>query len=253
MKDNNNLKTPFFEILNNLGFSHFGNFHFFETNTLFWSLTRLFSHYQRIIYPIYKNQKIIRPFIESDIESFIIRQRIIINDIAYIIRQLLPKELRGLKDPKGPTHPHNKEMSIKNIIKYVEQNKTEFEELFKVFKKNENWISEMRNQREKIIHYKSKVVLFETKPDFSFAIIDAAGTETTEVIPGVGRRVIMTPIFEFINTQTKSLWSFLNIDLKNWLEFYIKEKNMTYKEVGKDSRMSCLGIPLFKEINNISN
>ncbi|GAI26536.1 unnamed protein product, partial [marine sediment metagenome] len=64
------------------------------------------------MHPIYTNQTIIRPYIESDIESFIIRQRIILNDIAYIIRQFLPKELRGLKNPKGPTHSLNKEMRI---------------------------------------------------------------------------------------------------------------------------------------------
>lgn len=251
MDDTNYLKTPFFEILNNLGFAHFGDFHFFATDTLFWSLTRLFSHYHRIINPIYSNQTTVRPFVESDIESFIIRQRIILNDIAYIIRQLLPKELRGLKNPKGPTHPHNKEMSIKDIIKYVEKNKTEFKELYEVFKKNENWMSEMRTQRDGIVHYKSKVILFGTKPYLSFAILDAAGTEKTEVTPEGGRKVVMTPIFEFTNIQTKSLWDFLNIDLKKWLEDYIKEKNMTYKEVGKDNRMSCIGVPLFKKINGM--
>jgi len=251
MNKENNLKIPFFGIIDNLGFSHFHNFHYFATDTLFWSLTRLFLHYHRIMHPIYTNQTIISPYIESDIESFIIRQRIILNDIAYIIRQSLPKELRGLKNPKGPTDSLNKEMRINEIIDYVEKNKTGFNGLHKVFKKNENWILKMRNQRDGIVHYKSKVVLFKTKPDISFAILDAAGTEETEVTENGVRRAVMIPIFEFINTQTKSLWDFLNTDLKKWLEAYIKDKNMKYKEVGKDSRMSCTGIPLFKEINKI--
>jgi hypothetical protein len=249
MKDTNNLKTPFFEILRNLGFAHYDNCNFFATDALFWSLTRLFSHYYRIIHPIYTNQITACSFVESDIENFIIRQRIILNDIAYIIRQLLPKSLRGLKNPKGPTHPHNKEKSIKDIIKYVEKNKTEFKGLYEVLKKNENWMSEMRTKRDGIVHYKSKVVLFETKPDLSFAILDAAGTEKIVETPEGGKGVIMTPIFGFINTQTKSLWDFLNIDLKKWLEDYIKEKNMMYKTVGRDTKMSCVGIPLFKQIN----
>lgn len=251
MDEEKNLKTPFFGILDNLGFSHFSNFHYFAINTLFWSLTRLFLHYQRIIHPIYTNKAIIRPFIESDIESFIIRQRIILNDIAYIIRQLLPRELRGLENPRGSTHPLNREMRIIKIIDYVEEHKAEFKVLHEILKKNKNWILEMRSQRNGIVHFKSKVILFETKPGISFAILDAAGTEKTEPTDNGGRKVIMTPVCKFINTQTKSLWDFLNIDLKKWLEYYIKDKKMTYREVGKDSKMSCIGIPLFKEINKI--
>ncbi len=251
MDEEKNLKMPFFEILNNLGFSYFGNFNYFSIGTLFWSLTRLFLYYQRIVYPIHMNKKIVRAFMESDIESFIIRQRIILNDIAYIIRQLLPKRLPGLKNPKGPVHPLNKEMRIIEIIDSVEKHETEFKVLHKILKKNKNWILEMKSQRDGIVHFKSKVILFETAPDISFAIIDAAGTEKTEPMDTGGTRVVMTPVFKFINTRTRSLLDFLNIDLKEWLEYYIKDKKMTYKEVGKDNKMSCIGIPLFKEINKI--
>lgn len=249
----NNLKIPFFEILNSLGFSHFDNFHYFATGTLFWSLTRLFLQYQRIIYPIYTKQTIIRDFSESDIESYIIRQRIILDDIAFIIWQLLPKESCGLKNPNGPIHLHyfNRRMSINNIIKYVEKNQTEFKRLYEVLEKNKNWIIEMRDQRDGIVHFKSKVLLFETKPDISFAIIDAAGAKKTEPTDNGGERVVTTPIFEFINTQTKSLMEFLNTDLKRWLEDYIKDKNMTYRKIGGDTEITCIGIPLFKEINKI--
>jgi hypothetical protein len=251
MNRENDLETPFFGIINNLGFSHFQNFHYFATDTLFWSLSRLFLHYHRILYPIYKNQVINRSYIESDIESFIIRQRIILNDIAYIIRQILPVESRGLKGPKGGVHPSNKDMRISDIIDYVEKNKNKFSGLHKIFEKNKSWILEIRNQRDGIEHYKSKMVLFETKPDISFAIFDAARTEKTEPTEDGGERVIMTPVFKFINIQTKSLWDFLNIDIKNWIREYIKDENMKYKEIGKNSRMSCIGIPLFKEINKI--
>lgn len=251
MKDTNNLKTPFFDILYNLGFAHFRNFHFFATDALFWSLSRLFLHYHRIIYPIHTNQTAFRAFVESDIESFIIRQRIILNDVAYIVRQILPKKLPGLKNPKGPTHPRNKEISIKDIIKYVEKNETTFKGLYKVLKKNKNWMSEIRSKRDGIVHYKSKVVLLETKSNLSFTILNVAGTEKTLATPEGGERVVMTPIFDFINTQTKSLWDFLNINLKKWIEDYIKEQNMEYQTFSKDSRISCTGITLFKEINAI--
>mgnify|MGYP001561779454 CR=1 FL=1 len=211
----------------------------------------MFLHYQRIINPIYRNQTIVVPSMESDIESFIIRQRIILNDIAYIIRQLLPKESRGLKNPRGKTHPLNKEMRIKEIIDYVEQNKTNFKELYEILEKNKNWILKMREQRDGIVHYKSKVILLEDELNVSFIILDAAGTLEFESMNNGERRIISTPVFEFINTQTKSLWNFLNADLKKWLEEYIKDKNMKYIEISKGSEIICAGVSLFREINKI--
>lgn len=242
------LKTPFFYILNNLAYSHFKNFHYFATDRLFWSFTRLFTHYFRIIKPLKNNQLINRSFIESDIESFIIRQRIILNDIAYIIRQILPPNMRDLKGPNGPT-PFKKEMRYKNLKKFVENN-CNFGSLAEILEKNNEWVLAIEQAREGIIHYKSKAIMFETKPELTFTIINAAG------IGEIGsasddKSILKISIFTFINNQMISLWNFLNVDLKEWLQDYIRDKEMNYKEVCKDSVISCIGISLFKEVNKI--
>jgi hypothetical protein len=243
------IQSPFFSTINNLKYSNFG-IQSIQINSLFMSLSRIFLYYHRIIEPLHNNKVIIRPYIESDLENFIIRERIILNDIAYIIRKVLPKNLRGLKNPRGERHELNREMRIKDIMKYVEKN--DISGLHKILKKNKSWITELEDQRNDIIHYKSHVVLFDTKPDISFAILNAAGTEKREKTKK-GERVIMTPLFEHVNSQTKSLWDFINIDIKNWIEKYAVDNDIKMSKITLDTSMSSIGVPLFKKINKIKN
>ena len=70
---------------------------------------------------------------EADIESFIIRMRVVLNDIAFVIRQLFPANTRGLKGPRGGTHPKNREMSIIDIIEFLEKEGTDYPELANAF------------------------------------------------------------------------------------------------------------------------
>ncbi|MBU2591409.1 MAG: hypothetical protein ABIJ24_04555 [Nitrospinota bacterium] len=248
--ESQSLSTPLFGLLGSLGHSEFRWYHHFDTGTLFWSLTRLFGFYHRIILSL-QLQREQRVFLDSDIESFIIRMRIVLNDTAFIIRQLLPKNEQGLKGPKGGVHPRNKEMSMMDIFKYIEKNPNDFHEFTNVLKQNRDWIFRLRDQRDNIIHYKSKVIIFETEPNISFAMLNAAGTEVTEPTEDGGQRVVTTPIFEYINSQTLSLHKFLHVDLVSAIEQYIKRSGMKFSEVGENPRMTCMGIPLFKEINSI--
>ncbi|MBK7540814.1 MAG: hypothetical protein IPI57_03130 [Candidatus Competibacteraceae bacterium] len=102
-----------------------------------------------------------RPFLDADVESFIIRFRIVLNDIAYVIWQLLPKNTRGLKGPRGGTHPRNREMSVFLLTEYLTANASTYSELTTAFSDATPWITRLRNDRDNVIHYKSKVVIFE--------------------------------------------------------------------------------------------
>ncbi|MCF8241463.1 MAG: hypothetical protein K9J16_08740 [Melioribacteraceae bacterium] len=249
-KNIHTIPTPLFGLLGSIGHLKYGWYHHFEVGTLFWSLTRLFSCYHRIVTVVNLGRDH-RPFIEEDIENYIIRMRIVLNDVAFIIRQLLPENKRDLKNPKGGTHPKNREMSIFEIIDFFSKYPDEIPQLSSVLNNNKGWISRMKNQRDNIIHYKSKVIIFETEPDISFAMLNAAGTEKTEKTSDGGIRVVMTPVFEFINSQTVSLYNFLQIDLYNALKEFICKTDSNFKEIGTDPRMSCIGIEIFKKINNI--
>lgn len=158
--DPHSLYVPLFESLDAVGFGEHENPHHFNTGTLFWSLTRLFGCYERIMSVIdLKREE--RPFLDADVESFIIRFRIVLNDIAYVIWQLLPKNTRGLKGPRGGTHPRNREMSVFLLTEYLTANASTYSELTTAFSDATPWITRLRNDRDNVIHYKSKVVIFE--------------------------------------------------------------------------------------------
>jgi len=248
--ESQSLSVPLFGLLGSLGHSAFNWYHHFDTSTLFWSLTRLFGFYHRIILSIRSNEDD-HSFLESDIESYMIRMRIVLNDTAFIIRQILPNQERGLKSPKGNVHPKDKEMSMMHLFEYIEKKPCKFPEFTEVLEQNKNWIYSLKKQRENIIHYKFKVIVIKNNHDISFAMLDPGGTEETIKTENGGETVVMTPVFEYINSQTLSLHKFLHIDLVSATEQYITKMNMPYTKIGTNPQMTCIGISLFKEINNI--
>jgi hypothetical protein len=171
------IKMPFFEVVGNLSLFQFGNYHYISCNSLFWSLTRLFGHYYRIVnvwnpYNAGDNH-LDSSFLANDIESFIIRLRIIFNDIAFIIRQLYPNQVRGMPSPSGEQKAKNKELSINNLYNFTKKNPDFDPKLTELLNRNKDWLFALCKQRDNIVHYKSKVVVFEpNKPNMTFAIIN---------------------------------------------------------------------------------
>ena len=243
------LAVPLFGILEAIGFGEYENIHHFNTGTLFWSLTRLFGCYERII-DMLPLPFMERYFLAADIENFIIRFRIVLNDVAYVVWQLLPSNARGLKGPQGGTHPKNKEVSIISLADFFEKNKAEYPELATVFEGARLWMNRLRNDRDNVVHYKSKAHVFDTDPP-SFALINAAGTERYESTPDGGSRLHLEPIPEFVNSQLLSLHSFMHNDLADAIRVYASRVNLKQVSVGMDGRMQCVGIKRFKEQNSI--
>ncbi|MBU1202702.1 hypothetical protein KKH39_01525 [Patescibacteria group bacterium] len=249
IRKNEYLELPIFDVLTNFGFQHFKKHYYFNTNAIFWSLSRLFLYYDRIISETNKNEPN-HYNIAADLESFIIRQRILLNDIAYIIWQTLPKNTRNLKTPTGPAHPQDQEMSIHDLYKSLEKKPTIDIALKKILDKNKKWIFKLKEQREKIIHYKSQIVIFGTKP-LSFAMINSNGPEKTYIDERGRKKVETLQIINFINNQTKYLLKFINTDIKNWLIEYISNNNIKYDHVLDGQQLHCTGIATYKKINNL--
>lgn len=123
--DPHSLYVPLFEVLDAIGFGEHENFRHFNTGTLFWSLTRLFGCYERVL-SVTALAREDRPFLDSDIEHYIIRFRIVLNDVAFIVRQVMPSDLRGFKGPAGGVHPKNREMSVFKLSEYLSKNSSTF-------------------------------------------------------------------------------------------------------------------------------
>lgn len=242
------LFVPFFESLDAVGFGEHNDPHHFDTGTLFWSLTRLFGCYERIMSVVHLPRDD-RPFLEADLENFIIRFRIVANDIAYVIRQLLPTQARGLKGPKGQTHTKNREMSVFLLAKHLTENAAAYPELSAAFADAVPWLTRLKNDRDNVIHYKSKVVIFESEVP-TFALLDAAGTWHPEPSPGGPRlRWVKQPVITFVNEQMLLLHRFMHESLAVAVKDQATRSGLKMVQVGWDQRMSCPGVQRFRESN----
>lgn len=245
--DPHSLYVPLFESLDAVGFGEHENPHHFNTGTLFWSLTRLFGCYERIMSAIdLKREE--RPFLDADIESFIIRFRIVLNDIAYVIWQLLPKNTRGLKAPRGGTHPRNRELSVLLLTRYLTENASTYPELATVFSNATPWITRLKNERDNIIHYKSKVVIFEGE-SLLFAFLGAAGTERTEPTPDGGQSLVLQSVLELVNGQMLALHQLMHEGLAAAVRAHATRFGLKSAQVGWGHRITCPGIQRFRQAN----
>ncbi len=247
--DPNELSVPLFGVLRVIGLFIYKNPHHFNTGTLFWSLARLFGCYERIMealsLPFGE-----RHFLEDDIENFIIRFRIVLNDIAYVVWQIMPPHVRGLSGPSGGTHPNNREVSIFTLTKFFDKNKTDYPEIATTFAQARQWMDRLRNDRDNVIHYKSKVLAIDSDPP-SFALISAAGTERSVCTPNGEFRIVTEDIADFVNGQLLSLHNFMHYELARVLCVYVSTVESEPIPFGWSERMSCIGTRRFKELNGI--
>lgn len=247
--DRHSLLVPLFVELDAIGFGEHANFRHFNTGTLFWSITRLFGCYERVMAAV-EMPRDERPFLDADIENYIMRFRIVLNDIAYVIWQLLPSNARGLKGPRGGTHPRNREMSFFTLAEYLNAHRDLYPELAAVFSAASPWMSRLRNDRDNVVHYKSMVVVFETEAP-SFALLNAAGTERTVPTPEGGQKLLLEPITSFVNGQLLALHQFMHIDLASAVRAHALRFQLNSVQVGWDRRITCIGIFRFRYVNTI--
>jgi hypothetical protein len=233
------------------------SFRHLEIGTLSWSLIRLFGCYERImsVISLPRNE---REFLDADLEYFIIRFRIILNDIAFIVNQILPKNVRDLKGPSGPDKkkPQNKEMSIFNFVTYFKANVTTYPEFAKIFSKAESWIIRMRKDRDNIVHYKSKAMIFDTTVP-SFALLNAANDQPMESTPEGGTKLVLEPVGEFVNSQFLALNHFMHQELVEAIKTYAIRVGIKIGHFGGIPH-SCvqlfgIGVKQYKEYNFIKS
>jgi len=243
------ISTPLYGVLRSIGFGEHRDVHYFQINALFWSMERLFGCYERIM-SVLSMKRSERPFLEADIENFIIRFQVVLNDLAYIMRQLIPEKAQGIAGYKGGVHPRNREVSMSDMIEKISKKSDEYQEFVDVLNEASVWMLQLRDSRNKVIHYKAKVVLFESdSPEFAF--LDAAEPKEKEMerTPDGGYRIITTPVERFINDQMKALHHFQHVTLVNAIRQYVHRTGIRIIEVGTDPRMSAIGVARFKRLN----
>lgn len=245
------LPMPLLDTLMSYGHGQYSDHRFFNHSSLYWSLTRFFQAYYRVISiclqdPSNRGRNV---FLEADIEMFIIWLRVVMNDLAYIIRQALPTNTRSLKSPDGPVPLLNKEMSINKFLRFTQQHPDQFPELTVLFSSNSSWISDLLEERERIIHYKGRVQTFSFDEGVGFAVLDPADKYSTYTkMPDGSERINTRPVKEFVHAQTAALYNFMNEDLRDFLIKYSERNNHKMSQVFNgtgNTRMSGVGCDLF--------
>jgi hypothetical protein len=89
----------------------------------------------------------------------------------------------------------------------------------------------------------------------TFAIMNPGGDYPTEKTQDGENRIVLTPVFEFVNSQMVSLLIFLNQDVVEFIMSIVLSKGFKYGETGVpgSTRFSCTGVALFNLINERSN
>ena len=171
--DMNLMYMPFVDYVHDLGWSQNGHFHHYDAHSLFWSMSRLFGFYERLMATEGTSDPYLAAFIDSDLEGFIIRLRVVLNDIAYIIRQIYPRYLRNLSEPSGPGRPGNWQFSYRDLIKFLRSHREHHPELADLLLNRSPWMNSLREQRDRILHYKAKVLVFTANDGARFFQIAA--------------------------------------------------------------------------------
>lgn len=249
----NSMNMPFFGALHAIGQREFDDHNYFNTGTLFWSLTRLFGCYERVMFAVNLPREK-RPFLDADIESFLIRFRIVLNDIAYVVWQLFPTNTRNLNGPRGGTHPKNREISFFTLAKHIRKTPLVNTSLAEVFEDALSWANRLKEDRDNVVHYKSQVVVFGDIPS-SFALVNAAGTERKDPNCESNSRLLLEPVEDFINDQMLSLHIFLNSHLTDSITEICKEFGYKHAEENEsfwNPTMTCIGLESFRKRNSIN-
>ena len=141
-------------------------------------------------------------------------------------------------------------MSISEIAEYLAKNASLYPALAEAVNDALPWMDRLRNDRDNVVHYKSKVVVFDTKPA-SFALLNAAGTNRTEPIPDGGSRLQLQEIPAFVNGQMASLHKFMHVALAQAIQAHALHVGLKMVHVGTNECMQCIGTQTFMAENSI--
>lgn len=252
----NNIEMPFLGLLMNVGIDNFKQPYYFNTQGFFWSLTRLFECYHRVAVSCLTanegrkgNHNV---FLASDLEHFIVRHNILMNDVALLIRKFYPENERGMPSPKGGVHPLNREQSFEELQKFFTIKRKELHpELKEVLSRFVNKASkDLRKNRNDILHYQAKVVIFGDD-NFTFAFMDPADTSPKTTTPQGGLKIVTIPVLDFVNETIKDTLFFINVELVNVYTRFVNDKKWKLEGKLGDPRISCIGIEIYRKINKI--
>ncbi|WP_017451405.1 hypothetical protein [Herbaspirillum rubrisubalbicans] len=241
------LPAPLYQVIDNLKFAN-PNMHL-DSGTLFWSVGRLFATYERAMSALEEGMIEKSFFLEMDIENFVIRMRIVLNDIAFLIRHILPKHARNISppSPRGGRSDHRTyEMSMNTLIQGMGEQPELYPEFWVPLSAIKEWIETRKHERDRIIHYKSRILVVSDTDGPRFLTLS---TDDDRNLRPMTSRERSTPVANFLNMEMLQLHNLMHNSLPPAIRTYCEKKGMTIASQHSNSQIGGPGVERFKREN----
>jgi hypothetical protein len=230
-------------ILSGLDHAATGTYH--SSSGIFWALTRVFGCYDRLMVACEENspsRQIDMTFVaELEIEHFFMRLRVLLDEIAYVIRVRLPKTVRGLGQPQGPGPMQYKQFSSNKLLKFVGDHPTFCPHLTRLLESNRANIHKFIELRDDIAHFRAKAIVF---PGETMSV-GFVGSRDAAPSP---QRLPHTDLRAYVNGATIWIWRFLQRDVVEYFRARVENGEIGFAPVGiGPHRIGMPGITRFKK------
>lgn len=227
---------------------------YYDTHSLFWSITRLFNLYWRISEEClnyeHKNE-FNSAHLACDIENFMIRYKIVLDNILYILSLVYSEyNIRWLSHFSQQGYIN----SFKNVYNQFLKNEKLFQfhpEIVELLRDSKEFLFDKSKYRDLLIHNKANVTIFEFKNELRYSIDTLSGNLfwVTNHINGT-QTTNTSPVMYDINWDMYSLISLLNNDLyKLYKDFFLIQRNEVF--TWENTWITCWWVYAYKVRNNL--
>jgi hypothetical protein len=211
---------------------------------IFWALTRLFGCYDRVVAACEEYSTSSADgltFVAAlEIEHFLIRLRVLLDEVAYDIRVRLPRTVRGLGQPQGPGA--SKHFSINDLLKFVNKHATFCQYLSRLLESNRGNIHQYIELRDDIAHFRAQALIF-LGDAMSVGFIGSRENATSQ------HRIPHSDLLTYVNNATMWMWRFLQRDVVAYFRARVENGELGFAHVGiGPRRIGMPGIIRFKQV-----
>jgi hypothetical protein len=195
---------------------------------IFWALTRLVGCYERLgfLYGEYASSKndALCYDAELEVEHFLIRLRVLIDEISYIIRSFMPKKVRGLSEPEGPGPLEFRQFRIRKFLRFVSANPNYSTALTNLIEKNRSAIDRFISRRDDIVHFRAKAIVIRTDR-MMVGFVDRNLAKIRDTLPH-------EDLMQFVNPSLAWVWHFMQSDVVEYFGELIQEGTLDFSYFG---------------------
>ncbi len=216
-----------------------------SSSGVFWALTRVFGCYDRVAaaceeYSASRADELTF-FAALEIEHFLMRLRVLLDEVAYVIRIRLPQTVRGLGQPKGPGPMQYKQFRINELLKFVQDYPESSPYLTRLLEGNRDNIHKYIELRDDIAHFRAQALIFRGET-MSVGFIGAREAAQSP------RTVPHTDLRTYVNSATIWMWQFLQRDVVAYFRARVENGELGFAPLGiGPHRIGMPGVARFKQ------